>query len=161
MMYQFTSEIWVMILLNSLQWIHIPYFTTEFNTMNLILNIEFSLIFSNEFITNQIQEFRLDIMNSQAYIWIHILMNLYMNSKSIHLNSYPWIQILMNSNIHFIYEFIWICIWIHIIISYMNSYIFLYSPSQPHRGDQAGSAHTAYNDYMNSYNHFISVYEFI
>ena len=64
-------------------------------------------------------------MNS--YIWIHIFMNSYMNSESIHLNSYTWIHILMNSYIHFIYEFR--CIWIHIIISYMNSY----------------------NDYMNSY----------
>ena len=70
-------------------------------------------------------------MNS--YIWIHIFMNSYMNSESIHLNSYTWIHILMNSYIHFIYEFR--CIWIHIIISYMNSY----------------------NDYMNLY----YVYEFI
>ena len=68
-------------------------------------------------------------MNS--YIWIHILMNSYKNSESIHLNSYTWIHILMNSYIHFTYEFT--CIWIHIIISYMNSY----------------------NDFMNSY-----VYEF-
>ena len=100
-------------------------------------------------------------MNS--YIWIHIFMNSYMNSESIHLNSYThefiysWIHIFisymnsyndyMNS---YVYEFIdvnsymnsyklWIhmifrCTWIHIIISYMNSH----------------------NDYMNLY-----VYEFI
>ena len=44
-------------------------------------------------------------MNS--YIWIHIFMNSYMNSESIHLNSYT-------------HEFIYS--WIHIFISYMNSY---------------------------------------
>ena len=61
-------------------------------------------------------------MNS--YIWIHIFMNSYMNSESIHLNSYTWIHILMNSYIHFIYEFR--CIWIHIIISYMNSHMIIW-----------------------------------
>ena len=71
-------------------------------------------------------------MNS--YIWIHILLNSYENSESIHLNSYTWIHKLMDSYIHLTNEFT--CIWILIIISYMNSYVYEF---------------TFMNSYMNSY----------
>ena len=125
-MYEFMKEIWVMILLNSLQYIqcHI----SLLNSILWIPNIEFSSIFSNEFIII-ISYYEFIIMKS----WIQIEYNKflylnsyilnsssYMNSDSIHLNSYTWIHILMDSYIfislwiqldmnayhHFIYEFI-------------------------------------------------------
>ena len=67
-----------------------------------IQNIEFSLIFSYEFIS-QIHVNEIRFMNSELILGIHRLMNSYMNTESIHLT---WIYILMNSYIHFIQEFI-------------------------------------------------------
>ena len=93
----FTTEIWVMIL-----WIHkckfiehniiffsLAYFTTEFN----IINSEYwILLYFNEFI-----------------LWIHIYEFVYVNSRSVHMNSYSYV---------FIYKFK-ICTYEFI---YMNSY---------------------------------------
>ena len=107
-----------MIPLNSLQYIHLPYFTTEF-----IQNIELSSIFSTEFIF-WIHNDEIKCMNSDWIQWILISEFI---SLWIHIwiqNPYIWIHIHISYThefvFHFIYEFR--CIWIHIVISHMNSY---------------------------------------
>ena len=96
---EFIKEIGDMILLNLLKWIHIQCFTSEFNTMNseywILLDFQLQIHIMNSCLWNQIHEFRFDTVN--FYIWIHILMDPCMNSKSIHLNSYTWFHILMTS----------------------------------------------------------------
>ena len=56
-MYELTTEIWVMLILNSLQRVYMPYFTTEFITLNSEYWI---LILFSVMNSYQVYEFRLD-----------------------------------------------------------------------------------------------------
>ena len=132
-MNEFITKIWIIILLNSLQYIHLPYFTTEFNIMNSehwilvyfsVMNSHYGFIIMK---SNSYYEFI--IMKSKSWIQIEYNEFLYLNSyiyefiyefriitfESIYMNSYTreficsfhiWIQMYMSSYNHFIYEFI-------------------------------------------------------
>ena len=116
-------------------------------------------------------------MNS--YIWIHIFMNSYMNSESIHLNSYThefiysysfhiWIQMYMNSYIHIWIHIviIWIHMymnsymnsykpWIHIIFSYMNSYVsWIHIRIRVYQGSRCGALATWILVCINDFTYF-------
>ena len=106
------------------------------NSILCIQNIEFLVIFSNEFIlwihNNEVKFMNSDwiqwiLISEFIFLWIHTrIQNLYI---CIHMHEfiYSWIHIFisyMNSYVHefiyhFIYEFIWL--WIHMT---MNSYDF-------------------------------------
>ena len=83
--HEYIREIWVMILLNPLQQIYVPYVTTEFNTINSEYWI--LLDFHNEFIillwihVNEIWIMSSDFDTINTYIWIHKLINSY---ESLH-----------------------------------------------------------------------------
>ena len=114
------------------------------NSILCIQNIEFLVIFSNEFIlwihNNEVKFMNSDwiqwiLISEFIFLWIHTwIQNLYIIFVFICMNSYThefislfhiWIHMYMNSYIisymNSFYEFIWL--WIHMIFSYMNSYV--------------------------------------
>ena len=96
-----------MILLNSLQSIHMPYFTIEFSTT--LISIMNSYYDEIEFINSDWIQWIL--ISEFIYLWIHIwIQNLYI---WIHIHDfiYSWIHILAYMNLNS-----------YMILSYMNSY---------------------------------------
>ena len=90
-----------------------------------IQNIEFSPIFSQEFISwiSWIHVNEIRFMNSDWIQWIDISEFIYLWIYTFEF-IYLWIHILMNSYIHFTNEFT--CIWIHIYVNLSVSWIHIW-----------------------------------